>query len=284
MGMRASENTATATMAVAQSVKAKKVPKKAADGTNKTKTQMHRRSRTGCYTCRLRRKKCDEGNPTCTACKHLGLQCEYKRPMWGGNTDARRQHKEEIKNIIKRKKLSEKSAHSISTSMSSPPGLSHSLPTSASGTDPLDRNRSASIDSHFSNGFNFNTPPSVGHYGAYNSQLPPEFIFAQGQFSPYEIDVKTERQMFVDNVPTMKESHVSTFGTFQPPPPPGTALQCDPLESGWTEHTRHERKESLSEEALNVNFFDFAHNTSTDAKIELEENDQRLFDHFIQSV
>ncbi|KAI6780152.1 Transcriptional regulatory protein-like protein [Emericellopsis cladophorae] len=288
-----------ANMAVAQSAKAKMASKTgnaknattkgdtctgAANNSAKSKSQMHRRSRTGCYTCRLRRKKCDEGNPMCTACKHLGLQCEYKRPIWWSNNDARRQHKEDIKNIIKRKKLSEKSAHSISSSMSSPPGLSHSLPTSASGTDPLDRNRSASIDSHFSNGFNFNTPPSVGHYGAYNAQLPPEFIFAQGQFSPYEIDVKTERQMFVDNVPTMKESHVSTFSTFQTPPPPGTALQCDPLESGWIEHTRHERKESLSEEALNVNFFDFAHNTSTDAKIELEENDQRLFDHFIQSV
>merc|ERR1712000_55827 len=286
MGMRASENTATATMAVAQSVKAKKVPKKAADGTNKTKTQMHRRSRTGCYTCRLRRKKCDEGNPTCTACKHLGLQCEYKRPMWWGNTDARRQHKEDIKNIIKRKKLSEKSAHSISTSLSSPPGLSHSLPTSATFTDPSDRNRSASIDSHFSGAFNFNTPPAIGEYGPYSTQLPPDFVF-HGGYSPYEIDVKTERQMFVDDVPTLKESHISTFSTYQTPPPPGTTLPNNPGESGWTEHIRHERKESLSEEALNVNFFDFAHGTSNDArriKIELEENDQRLLDHFIHSV
>jgi hypothetical protein len=208
--------------------------------------------------------------------------------MWWGNTDHRRKHKEDIKNIIKCKKLSEKSAHNtISTSMSSPPGLSHSLPTSATYTDPSDRNRSASIDSHFSAGsFNFNTPPNGPQYGAYSSQLPPDFIFG-GSYSPYEIDVKTERQMFVDDVPTLKESHISTFSTYQTPPPPGTTLPCDPSENGWTEQIHHERKESLSEEALNLNFFDFAHGASAEARqvrVELEENDQRLLDHFIHSV
>ncbi|KAK5990449.1 Transcriptional regulatory protein pro1 [Cladobotryum mycophilum] len=157
-------------MAVAQSVKAKTAPK-SNNGNSKTKTQMHRRSRTGCYTCRLRRKKCDEGSPLCTACKHLGLVCEYKRPMWWSNNDARRKHKEDIKGIIKRKKLSEKSAHTMSTSVgSSPPGLTHSISTSSTYTDALDRNRSDSIDSHFSAPFNFNSPPPA-HY-AYNGQFP----------------------------------------------------------------------------------------------------------------
>ena len=34
------------------------------------------RTRTGCWTCRARRKKCDEGRPFCQACRGLGLQCE----------------------------------------------------------------------------------------------------------------------------------------------------------------------------------------------------------------
>jgi len=130
----------------------------------------------GCFTCRLRRKKCDEGTPMCTACKHLGLQCEYKRPMWWSNNDARRRHKEDIKNIIKRKKLAEKSSHPIQTSVCSPPGLSHSLPTSATFTDPMDRTRSASIDSHFSAGFNFNSPPNGADYGVYTAQIHPDFL------------------------------------------------------------------------------------------------------------
>lgn len=35
-----------------------------------------KRTRTGCWTCRTRRKKCDEGRPFCQACQVLGLVCE----------------------------------------------------------------------------------------------------------------------------------------------------------------------------------------------------------------
>ncbi|KAM5380452.1 hypothetical protein ACJA88_004781 [Fusarium oxysporum] len=271
-------------MTVSQSSKAKPASK-ASNGKPKTKTQMHRRSRTGCYTCRLRRKKCDEGTPMCTACKHLGLQCEYKRPMWWSNNDMRRKHKEDIKMIIKRKKLSEKSSHNIQNSVtSSPPGLTHSLPTSATFTDPLDRTRSASIDSQFPAAFNFNSPPSGNEYG-FGAPMHPEFMF--GSYSPYEIDVKTERQMFVNDVPTVRESHISTFSTYHTPPPAGTVLPNGPLDGEWAEQVFQERKESLSEETLNCNFFDFSHGPSTESRqvqIELDENDQRLLDHFIQFV
>lgn len=278
-------------MAVAQPTKPKAVSKPANNANNnnnnnKAKAQMHRRSRTGCYTCRLRRKKCDEGTPMCTACKHLGLCCEYKRPMWWSNNDARRQHKDDIKMIIKRKKLSEKASHTIQTQVSSPPGLTHSLPTSATFSDPLDRTRSASIDSHFS--FNFNGSPHVADYGSYTPQIHPghsDLMFSS--MSPYEIDVKTERQMFVNDVPTIRESTVSTFSTYHTPPPAGTVLSSYPFEGEWAEQVFQERKESLTEETLNCNFFDFAHGPATDSRqfdIELDEADQRLLDHFIQFV
>ncbi|KAK3695385.1 fungal-specific transcription factor domain-containing protein [Podospora appendiculata] len=270
-------------MASATSTKTKPASKAGATVPPKQKTQMHRRSRTGCYTCRLRRKKCDEGNPTCTACKHLGLQCEYKRPMWWSNNDARRKHKDDIKMIIKRKKLSEKSS-TVHHSVNSPPGLSHSLPTSATFSDPLDRTRSASIDSHF--GFNFNSPQSAHEFTPFATpQLPHEFMFSP--YSPYEIDVKTERQMFVNDIPTLRESTTSTFSTYQTPPPPGTVLPSFPLEGEWTEQVYSERRESLTEETLNVNFFDFSHGPSMNSRqvaIELDEGDQRLLEHFIQFV
>jgi hypothetical protein len=209
--------------------------------------------------------------------------------MWWSNNDARRKHKDDIKMIIKRKKLSEKATHTtIQTSVGSPPGLSHSLPTSATFSDPLDRTRSASIDSHFSSAFNFNSPPSVGDYTSYNpSQMHPDFMFGAFQ-SPYEVDIKTERQMFVNDVPTLRESTVSTFSTFHTPPPPGTILPSHLPEGGeWTESVYQERRESLTEETLNVNFFDFSHGPSTASRqvaIELDENDQRLLDHFVQYV
>ncbi|CAK7215853.1 DNA-binding transcriptional regulator ume6 [Sporothrix curviconia] len=328
------------------------------DATKQKSSQMHRRSRTGCYTCRLRRKKCDEGTPLCTACKHLGLTCEYKRPHWWGNNDARRNQKDDIKMIIKRKKLSEKAASSsMHTSVvGSPPGLSlsslssASLPASATFSDPLDRTRSASIDSHYAAAaFDFNSPPtSASEYGgvltsngdttssAFSTpQMHPDFMFGSG-FAPYEVDIKTERQMFVNDVPTLHESTTSTFSTYHTPPPPGTvlppypmvvdgALAMDPMAAAaaatvglgmtglgvdpqtmlpmppvvgtvtgatgvtgaggeWMEQVYSERRESMTEETLNMNFFDFPHATSRQVAIELDEGDKYLLDHFVQYV
>lgn len=100
----------------------------------KTSTKTHRRSRTGCFTCRLRRKKCDEGKPCCRACKNLGLTCDYKRPSWWGNAEHRKQQKENIKILIKRTKLTEKAVH---------------LSPSNAGNN-LNRTRSLSVESGFS--------------------------------------------------------------------------------------------------------------------------------------
>ncbi|EFX04161.1 c6 zinc finger domain containing protein [Grosmannia clavigera kw1407] len=322
------KTTTTVNMAVPRTTKAKPAAAKAAkansdtSSTNKQKAQMHRRSRTGCYTCRLRRKKCDEGSPMCTACKHLGLCCEFKRPHWWSNNEARRAKKEEIKRIIKCTKQSEKTSAqhtNMQSSVPSPPGLSHSLPTSATFSDPLDRTRSASVDSHLS--FNFNSPPTsssdygLGSTSAFSTpQLNPDFMFSAG-FPPYDVDIKTERQMYVDNVPTLHESTTSTFSTFHTPPPPGTVLPPYPCgtpgsidvidgtymgapgmgvamgvatEGGeWMEQVYLERRESMTEETLNMHFFDFSHGPSSDSRqvaIELDEGDQRLLDHFVRFV
>lgn len=37
----------------------------------------HRRTRSGCYTCRARRVKCDETHPTCERCQKGGRDCNY---------------------------------------------------------------------------------------------------------------------------------------------------------------------------------------------------------------
>lgn len=62
----------------------------------------------GCFTCRLRRKKCDEKHPSCSACVNLNVSCEYKRPIWWGNPEQRRSQKERIKNKIKQTKMNER--------------------------------------------------------------------------------------------------------------------------------------------------------------------------------
>ncbi|KAK9491605.1 hypothetical protein V1508DRAFT_421398 [Lipomyces doorenjongii] len=43
-----------------------------------SKRRPHRKSRTGCRTCKKRRVKCDEVHPRCGNCSHLGLTCSFQ--------------------------------------------------------------------------------------------------------------------------------------------------------------------------------------------------------------
>ncbi|CAH0055929.1 unnamed protein product [Clonostachys solani] len=47
------------------------------DNGNREPRQL-RRTTTGCLTCRLRKKKCDEVRPQCTACARNGIPCEWR--------------------------------------------------------------------------------------------------------------------------------------------------------------------------------------------------------------
>lgn len=42
----------------------------------------HIRTKTGCLTCRSRKKKCDEAKPCCTACRRGGQNCIWPREAW----------------------------------------------------------------------------------------------------------------------------------------------------------------------------------------------------------
>ncbi|KAI9724508.1 MAG: hypothetical protein M1812_000576 [Candelaria pacifica] len=252
----------------------------------KQSSKMHRRSRTGCFTCRLRRKKCDEGKPACKACKHLGLKCDYKRPMWWGNNDQRRQQKEMIKTIIKRTKLTEKTAQIGPMGADTPPELSYSLPTSDTYSDTLERTRSGSVDSQFSLQYDFNQAPGVETFNTFATPMHPQHYTPQySNYSPYEVDIKTERQMYVNDVPTRRDSSISTFSTFQQPPPHAT-LPSFPADNWVQEDVYDTRRDSfIGEEGLDFNFFDFAHPSATQqAVIHVDECDRRLLDHFIDNV
>jgi hypothetical protein len=212
--------------------------------------------------------------------------------MWWSNNDQRLLQKNNIKTIIKRKKLSEKTTNSSSSRVmtpgaESPPGLSHSVPTSTTFSDSLDRTRSASIDSQLSL-FDFHAPPAIVDYTGYNAQPLPHSQYASmyPEYWPYEVDVKTERQMFVNDVPTRRESTISTFSSYHAPPPPTEAvIPSFPAEHGW-EEVYDERRESMAEEALSVPFIDFPHAPvpRPQVAVELDETDQGLLDHFISDV
>lgn len=62
----------------------------------------------GCFTCRLRRKKCDEIHPICNACNSLNLTCEYNQPAWWGNQTQKLVEKDRVKERIRETKVMER--------------------------------------------------------------------------------------------------------------------------------------------------------------------------------
>ncbi|KAL9051448.1 MAG: hypothetical protein Q9162_006017 [Coniocarpon cinnabarinum] len=281
-------------------------------------SKMHKRSRSGCFTCRLRRKKCDEGRPVCRACKHLGVECEYKRPAWWQHPDRRKQHKEIIKEIIRNTKMEQKpsqqqqaaaQAHAAATtantaaatsSMNTPPSLCHSLPTSETHSEMFPRTRAASTDSHFSPKFDIETPKDF--FNSTPMMAPPQWTpmhSASGQFpyySPFEVEIKTESHMFLNDVPTQTESVVSTFSTphAQRAPPGSGSLPSGifpPAQlEGWVEQElldSHNEMIKEGEPPIDFNIFDFPHapfSPSHQAVVDVDEGDRYLLDHFLEHV
>jgi C6 transcription factor Pro1 len=64
---------------------------------------MYPRSFNGCWTCRLRRKKCNERRPSCDACKLLGITCYYDKtkPDWFDGGEQQAEMAAQIKRDIK---------------------------------------------------------------------------------------------------------------------------------------------------------------------------------------
>ena len=205
--------------------------------------------------------------------------------MWWSNGDSRRWQKDNIKMIIKRKKLSEKSSQVLPPGADTPPGLSHSLPTSATFSDSVDRTRSGSVESSFSLDFDFNAGPAIADYTAYNAQIHTthaQYAPLYSEFAPYEVDVKTERQVFMHDGLTRRESTVSTFSTYHAPQDP--SLPSYPGEGEYFDELYSERRASMPEEVLSANFFDYGLAAPRPLALDLEEGDQRLLDHFILNV
>ncbi|KAI6867717.1 hypothetical protein KC343_g6444 [Hortaea werneckii] len=251
-------------------------------------TKMHRRSRSGCFTCRLRRKKCEEGKPACKACKHLGLRCDYKRPMWWSNGEQRRQQKEVIKNIIKRTQLSKKTAQTQAVAnINTPPSLCHSAPTSADVfPDSFPQSRAPSVESPYSAGWD----PSFVSPEGYFAMAPPSNPMIGHQpypmFSPYEVDIKTERQTYINGEQTRRDSTMSTFSTYQQPTMP-SSMSSLPSDSWVQQEYFESTSETFPEEPIEFDFFGFPHGQVTpshETVINVDDCDKYLLNHFFDKV
>lgn len=118
--------------------------------------------------------------------------------------------------IIKRTKLTEKVANMAPQSEVSTPGLSSSVPTSDSysmTSDDLDRTRSVSIDSQYS----FESVDFQDNEFSFGSHMHQPQAF--NPFNPFDTEMKTERQTFVNDIPTRRDSSISQFNSFVPSAP-----------------------------------------------------------------
>ncbi|KAE9364226.1 hypothetical protein N431DRAFT_354875 [Stipitochalara longipes BDJ] len=61
------------------------------------------RSSNGCWTCRLRRKKCDQNHPVCDGCAALHITCHYNqdRPEWMDGGPRQEEMAERVKREVK---------------------------------------------------------------------------------------------------------------------------------------------------------------------------------------
>ncbi|KAG6256893.1 hypothetical protein E4U49_006845, partial [Claviceps purpurea] len=61
------------------------------------------RSKQGCWTCRLRKKKCDEGRPQCSSCDALQITCHGygPKPLWMDNGERERAMVDDFKRKIR---------------------------------------------------------------------------------------------------------------------------------------------------------------------------------------
>ncbi|KAL2751782.1 hypothetical protein ACRALDRAFT_1073110 [Sodiomyces alcalophilus JCM 7366] len=79
------------------------------------------RSNHGCWTCRVRKKKCDETHPQCNVCVSLGLECHGygPRPEWIDNKTLQREQSVKFKQMVSQSK-SRKSTQTLLSTTDAP--------------------------------------------------------------------------------------------------------------------------------------------------------------------
>ncbi|ODV92421.1 hypothetical protein CANCADRAFT_86664 [Tortispora caseinolytica NRRL Y-17796] len=235
-------------------------------GDETTDSRSRARSRNGCWTCRLRKKKCDEERPVCKRCSDLDIACYgfSDSAPWGNDPRKKSQALDEIKLMIKRshnkkkkksdiKKKHQSSASSVYTQSAIPPiASSHGprslgLPNSTtipglsrvfsdSGTSSGPNTLPSVPESHITSTTTNNNNTSSSHIAS----LSPDFI------SPTEVPL-SPRPLSNTKPPATKE----TLPFFE-----GSAVVLEHATISPAEHTRTIRFIRDRESALLMHFLD----------------------------
>jgi hypothetical protein len=169
--------------------------------------------------------------------------------MWWGNAEQRRAHKDVIKNSIKNMKIAEKqqAAQHIPLPTNTPPSLYHSP------SDGICRTRGGSMDSTFSGEFDFNSVPTTDMF-APQIMPPTQAPSVFPNFQPFNDSWKIERQWFVNDIESRRDSTLScTY--FEPLPP----SEENPMMDNWVQKEVFEhRQELLVDDPIDFSVFDFS--------------------------
>lgn len=236
----------------------------------------------GCFTCRLRRKKCDEAQPICKACKNLKLRCEYEQPDWWGDNNEQKSQKNRLKDLIKATKRNEKEeAHAQKNCCGyKPPPLTRTSTTPETTTESASGSREASPEPVHCFDKEFNQL----YQDSYDSHKPlvqsPTSLLSSS--APYEVDIKTETELFINDVPTRRDSSTSSFNTFQPP----LAHTMLPSFVGddWVHREIFEQESIAIKDPPSPPSFGFSQPVVGVPNVHIEDSDRYLLDYFIENV
>lgn len=153
--------------------------------------------------------------------------------------------------------------------------------------DPLVRSRSMALTAPLTPPeYDFSHPVMADQYDLFApSQIPASGMgqIAYGPYGPYEIDVKTERQTYINDVPLRHDSSISTFSTFGPPQLDAT-LPTFPGED-WFQDEYFTQVPTLEGVDPALCEPDTAETYSMmQSNIPVDDHDRPLLDHFVHNV
>lgn len=136
---------------------------------------VNQRSSHGCWTCRTRKKKCDEARPSCTPCKSLSLLCHGygPKPEWLDGDKKEREMVAKIQHVVKQETSRKKR---LRAQKKQNHGSSSSL-----GPDGIEKTLTMSNPNHISHSQTRDSTIQLINRGELSTKLPNEGLPDNGQ-------------------------------------------------------------------------------------------------------
>ncbi|PLN84601.1 sexual development transcription factor rosa [Aspergillus taichungensis] len=231
------------------------------------------RSRSGCFTCRLRRKKCDEERPSCKACSKLGLKCDYRTPQWWATAEQRAKQKDRIKDRIRQTKVMEKEG-SLKEYMDRIKALAERTPV----TVEYDFSRPVFVEQ---------PQPQIQPQPEMFAAPLPTPITPHDANANVSLNVNVDASNVAPTAPLYPESSSSVYSSLNPPEPHTAAVSAPELTNDdWIGDNINYA--NVPQAVLPATTPNVPPNRALSSclryLISVDDCDRRLFDHFVDNV